>query len=67
MISKAGELVEHLVAAAEQGCRPTMDVRVRIGQIQGSPEYRINQLKGVNDPRGAYLLLELCAVPESNG
>jgi hypothetical protein len=67
VINKAGELADHLMAAAQQGCQPTMDVRVRIGTIQGAPEYRINQLKGVNDPRGPYLLIELCHVPESGG
>jgi hypothetical protein len=67
MILKAGELADHLAAAASQGCTPHHDVRVRVGTIQGAPEYRINQLKGVNDPRGAYLLIELCAVPESGG
>jgi hypothetical protein len=64
MITKAGQLVEHLTAAAEQGCTPHMDVRVRIGTV--GPVYRISQLKGVNgDPRGPFLLLELCAIPES--
>jgi hypothetical protein len=66
VITKAGELVEHLTAAAVQGASPHMDVRVRVGTL--GPEYRINCLKGVNnDPRGAHLLIELCPVPESFG
>jgi hypothetical protein len=68
MITKAGELAQHLLAAAQQGCQPGMDIRVRIGTLQGTPEYRINCLKGINnDARGPYLLVELCAIPESGG
>jgi hypothetical protein len=64
VILKAGQLAEHMAAAAQQGCSPHMDVRVRIGRV--GPEYRINELRGVNgDPRGAHLLIELCPIPEN--
>ena len=66
MIAKAGELIDHVIAAVEgHGCTPHTEVRVRIGTL--GAEYRINVLKGVEDSRGFHLLMELCAVPESGG
>jgi hypothetical protein len=64
VITKTGELIEHItVAAQKHGCKPTTEVRVRIGTL--GAEYRINCLKGVSDRRGSHLLIELCAVPEN--
>lgn len=63
MITKTGELIDYIMAAAEQGCRPTTDVRVRIGSL--GPEYTIKQVKGLGDQRGVRLILELNPVPDA--
>jgi hypothetical protein len=66
MILKAGELIDHVVAAVqEHGATPHTELRVRVGTM--GPVYRVQQLKGVQDERGFSLLLELSAVPESYG
>lgn len=57
-INKAGELVQHIHAAAtEHGLSPLSDVFVRDG-----PEWvlrRIQHVKGFRDQRGFALILEL--------
>lgn len=57
-INKAGELVQHISAAAqEHGLSPLSDVFVRDG-----PDgilRRINHVKGFRDQRGFALILEL--------
>jgi hypothetical protein len=65
VITKAGELVDHITEAAmKHGCRPTTEVIVRIGTI--GAQYRINCLKGQSDDRGTRLVIELCPVPEDS-
>lgn len=64
MITKAGELIEHIIAAVEQhGATPQTELRVRVGSL--GPTYRVSQLKGVSDGRGFSLLLETELLPES--
>lgn len=66
MITKAGELVEHLTAAVQQaGATQESEIRVRIGTV--GPIYRINLLKGVRQGGVTSLLLELDFIPESGG
>lgn len=63
-IHKAGELVEHLIAAVQgHGAQPHTDIRVRIGTI--GPTYRIAALHGSQDMRGFSLLLVTEPAPES--
>jgi hypothetical protein len=64
MITKLGELIAYIKSAAQQyGANSHTDVMVRIGTL--GPIYQINNLKGVRDQRGAYLLLELNPIPEA--
>ncbi len=63
MITKTGELIDHIMAAVEQhGATPHTELVVRIGTM--GQTYRINQLKGQPDERGFRLVLETSAIPE---
>jgi hypothetical protein len=58
MIKKAGELVQHISAAAtEHGLSPLSDIFVRDGQTGALR--RIQHLKAFRDQRGTALILEL--------
>lgn len=61
-IDKTGQLVDYIRAAVEQaGAKPDTAIRVRIGET--GPEYRIEQLKGVEDQRGFRLVLQTAILP----
>lgn len=65
-INKAGELIDHIIAAVQQhGATPNTELRVRIGRV--GPEYTIRGLRGVQDGRGFQLLIETQALPETYG
>ncbi len=65
-MKKAGEVIDHIIAAVEQhGATPHTDVHVRIGE--DGPMYRLANLKGCQDQRGFTLILETEQHPEIHG
>lgn len=64
-IDKAGELVQHMTAAAtEHGLSPLSDVFVRDGPA--GCLRRVQYVKGFRDQRGFALILELHPKPIAN-
>jgi hypothetical protein len=64
VITKAGQLIEHMIAAVQQhNATQQTEIRVRIGAM--GPVYAIDQMRGEVVPGvGGRILLQLNPVPE---
>ena len=63
-INTAGQLMDYMIASANDGVQLDTEIFVRVGTI--GPVYKIDKLMGQRDQRGLRLILQTSVLPTTD-